>query len=453
VNGLASGHWRSPPVAAKVAAPHRRHPTVIQPSAPATPNHPARLGDELVADAVELPPAATPLRHRALLVASLMLLAFNLRPALAALGPVIPEVIHDLGLSPLGASVLSTAPVLCLGVFSPIAPWLGRRLGVERAILVFLVLLAVGTALRGVPGGIALFGGSILIGIGISIINVLVPGLIKREFAGGAALMMGVHSMMLCAGGALGAAASVPLEQVFDGSWAVGLAAWGLPAVAAVLLWLPHLPRREERGRQGSGFRVRGLWRDRLAWQIALFMAFQSAVFYAGVSWLPPILRARGLEARDAGLVISIAILVQLGSSFLAPPLSTIGRDQRPAVIVSQILLAIGLAGFLFAPLSWIWVLAVILGLGQGALFALALTMIVLRSKDAHVAAQLSSMVQGVGYTIASGGSLVAGLVYGTNGGIVSVAVLFGALILAGSICGWGAGRNAQVHATVEARV
>jgi CP family cyanate transporter-like MFS transporter len=422
---------------------------VTQTSTPSS--HPARLGEELVADAVELPPSGAVLPRRALLVVSLMLVAFNLRPALAALGPVIPEVIHDLGLSRLGASILSTAPILCLGVFSPVAPWLGRRLGVERAILAFLLLLAVGIGLRGIPGSVALFAGSILLGIGIGIINVLVPGLIKRDFGARAALMMGAHSMMLCAGGALGAAASVPLEQSFGGSWSLGLASWALPALAGCLLWLPLLPRRARRG-QGGGFRVLGLWRDRLAWQVALFMAFQSAVFYAGLSWLPPILRERGMDARDAGLAISVAIVVQLGSSFAAPPLATLGRDQRPAVLISEALLAVGVLGFLFAPLGWIWVLAVVLGLGQGALFALALTMIVLRSKDAHVAAQLSSMVQAVGYTIASFGSLVAGMVYGSAGGTGSVGILFAVLILAGSICGWGAGRNGQVGATLEAR-
>ena len=428
-----------------------RHAGMTSPQSPTTVPNPTHLTDDLVAEAMELPPSAAPLRSRALLVASLMLLAFNLRPALSGLGPVLPEIIRDVGLSTVGASILTTAPVLCLGVFSPIAPWFGRRLGIERAIMVFLVVLTAGTVLRGVPGEAPLFAGSILIGIGIGIINVLVPGLIKRDFGGRAALMMGVHSMMLCAGGTLAAAAAVPVAQYFGGSWSTGLALWGLPALAAILLWLPHLPRRVRYDNR-SGFRVRGLWRNPLAWQVSLFMAFQSAVFYAGVSWLPPILRERGMTPADAGLAISIAIFVQLGSSLAAPPLAALGRDQRPAVLISELLLAVGVLGFLFAPLPMVWALAVVLGLGQGALFALALTMIVLRSRDVHVAAQLSSIVQTVGYTIASGGSLVAGLVYGAAGGREAVGVLFGALILAGSVCGWGAGRNALVGASVESR-
>jgi CP family cyanate transporter-like MFS transporter len=424
---------------------------MISPPPSAAASNPTHLNDDLVVEAVELPPSPSRARSRALLVTSLMLLAFNLRPSLSGVGPVLPEIIRDVGLSTVGASLLTTLPVLCLGVFSPVAPWLGRRLGVERAILAFLVVLTVGTVLRGVPGELALFTGSILIGIGISIINVLVPGLIKRDFGGRAALMMGVHSMMLCAGGTLAAAVAVPLEQALDGSWAIGFALWGLPALAAVLLWLPHLPRRVRYDTR-AGYRVRGLWRNRLAWQVSLFMAFQSAVFYAGISWLPPILRERGLTPQEAGLAISIAIFVQLGSSMAAPPLAALGRDQRPAVLISEFLLAVGVIGFLFAPLSMVWGLAVVFGLGQGALFALALTMIVLRSRDAHVAAQLSSMVQGIGYTIASGGSLVTGLVYGMAGGREAVGVLFILLLLAGSISGWGAGRNALVEASVESR-
>ena len=394
---------------------------------------------------------SAPRKSRALLVASLMLLAFNLRPSLAALGPVLPEVVRDAGLSNLGAGILSTAPVLCLGIFCPLAPWLGRRMGPERAIFALLVVLAAGTAMRALPGNVALFTGSILVGIGIGVINVLVPVLIKRDFGNRVPLMMAAHSMMLCAGGTLGAAVSVPIEQALDGSWSASLAAWAIPALAALLLWLPHV------GRGGmpnamAVMRVRGLWRNRLAWDVSLFMAFQSAAFYAGAAWLPTIMRARGLSPADAGLALSVSILVQIVSAFATPPLAMLGRDQRPAVLISQALLAVGIGGFLFAPLSWTWAMAVILGLGQGALFALALTMILLRARDAHVATQLSSMVQGVGYTVAAWASLVCGLVYGTAHGRESVAILFAVLSVAGTITGFGAGRNAQVAVRVESR-
>ncbi len=394
-------------------------------------------------------PQSPRLKSGAFMVAAFMLLGCNLRPAFSSLGPVLPEVMRDTGLSIFATSALSTAPVLCLGIFGPVAPWIARRIGAERTVLAFLIVLAVGTALRGLPGVVPLFAGSILAGIGIGIINVLVPGLIKRDFPGRTSLMMGVHAMMLCAGGALGAGVAVPLEQAFAGSWAKSLAFWSLPVLASILLWLPLVPRSGQ-GRRSSAHRVHGLWRDPLAWQVTLFMAFQSAVFYAGLGWLPPILRARGLDAADAGLVVSISILVQLASSFVAPPLAAIGRDQRPWLVGWELTMAAGLMGCLFAPISAVWVSAVAVGIGQGAAFSLALTMIVLRSRDSHVAAQLSSMVQGVGYTVASSASLVTGLVYGTAGGRDAVGALFIALIAAGIGAGLGAGRNLFVNARVE---
>ena len=385
----------------------------------------------------------------ALVAAAFMLLGCNLRPAFSSLGPVLPEVIRDTGIGTLGASILSTAPVLCLGIFGPLAPKIARRLGIELTVLIFLLVLAVGTGLRGLPGATPLFVGSILGGVGIGIINVLVPGLIKRDFPKRVSLMLGVHAMMLCAGGALGAGAAVPLEREFNGSWAASLAFWGLPALASFLLWLPLVPKRGAESR-AARVHVRGLWRDPLAWQVTLFMALQSAVFYAGLAWFPPILRARGLSPEDAGLVISTSILVQLGSSFVAPPLAAWARDQRWAVIAFQVLLAAGVLGCLFAPISWIWASSVVLGLGQGAVFALALSMIVLRSRDSHVAAELSSMVQGVGYTVASGASLITGLIYGSAGGLVAVGLLFAAMVVAGTLFGWGAGRNLFVNATID---
>ncbi|HEY1722805.1 MAG TPA: MFS transporter [Magnetospirillaceae bacterium] len=393
--------------------------------------------------------APSRVRSTALLAASFMLLGCNLRPAFSSLGPVLPEIMRDTGIGTLGASILSTAPVLCLGIFGPLAPRIARRWGMERTVLIFLLVLAIGTGMRGLSGTIPLFVGSILGGIGIGIINVLVPGLIKRDFPKHISLMLGVHAMMLCAGGALGAGAAVPLEHGFNGSWAASLGFWGLPALASFLLWLPLVPKRSAEARRVVA-RVRGLWRDKLAWQVTLFMAFQSAVFYAGLGWLPPILRERGLSPEDAGLVVSISIVIQLGSSFVAPPLAALGRDQRWSVVISEVLLGVGVLGCLFAPISWIWVNAVTLGLGQGAVFALALSMIVLRSRDSHIAAELSSMVQGVGYTVASSASLVTGLIYGSAGGLVAVGVLFAILVVAGTVFGWGAGRNRFVNVTLS---
>jgi CP family cyanate transporter-like MFS transporter len=382
-----------------------------------------------------------------LLGASLVLIAFNLRPALASLAPVLPEVMRDRGLTPTAMSLLTTLPVLCLGFFAPLAPHLARRWGTERAILILLVVLAAGTALRGLANVPALVAGAILVGAAIGVVNVLLPGLVKRDFPHRAALMTGLYTMALCAGAAGAAGATLPLKAWLGDSWPAALAIWAAPVLLVILIWAPQVPSR--RGAAGhAGFIVRGLWRDKLAWQITLFMGLQSALAYSVFGWLVPILRDRGLDPIKAGLAVSVSILCQVAASLIAPSLATLGRDQRLCNAAAIAVSLAGLMGLLFTPLSLVWFWAVLLGLGQGSLIAVALTIIVLRSPDAHVAAHLSSMVQSVGYTLAATGPLLVGPLHSLTGDWRAVGVMFVVLGLGAGWFGLGAGRNLLVGAT-----
>ncbi len=182
-----------------------------------------------------------------------------------------------------------------------------------------------------------------------------------------------------------------------------------------------------------------------------LFMGLQSALAYTVMGWLPPMLRDRGLSPVDAGLVLSISVLVQAITCLFAPALATRGKDQKLANVLSMALCVVGLMGCFFAPLGTIWIWAVALGMSQGALFAIAMTVIVLRSPDAQVAAHLSSMAQGGGYILASTGPLFAGLLREWTGGWSAVALFCLLLGGAGGIAGWLAGRALHVRARIEA--
>ena len=146
---------------------------------------------------------------RVLLGASLVLIAFNLRPVFSSASALLPEIRDVLGLSSTGASLLTTLPVVCLGLFSPLAPRLAQRIGTERTLLAVIVLVALGTALRGLSSIPLLFLGTALAGAAIAVGNVLLPGLVKRDFPDRAALMTGCYTMALCAGAASAAAAAI----------------------------------------------------------------------------------------------------------------------------------------------------------------------------------------------------------------------------------------------------
>ena len=407
--------------------------------------------DELLIDAeIDEAPAPTPAPVRPwLLLLGLVLVALNLRPALSSLAPLLNTVREHTGLSAAAAGLLTTLPVLCLGLFAPLAPRLARRLGAERAVLAILLLLAAGIVLRSLFPVAGLFLGSLVAGASIGIIGVLLPGIVKRDFPHIAGIMTGVYTMALCLGAALAAGASVPLAELFGDAWQPALAAWALPAVLAALVWLPQTRQAQHAHRQA--FQVRGLWRDPLAWQVTLYMGLQSSLAYIVFGWLPSILIDRGLSPTAAGLMMSGSVMVQLLSALGAPWLGTRGRDQRLVVFLVLALTLAGLLGLLYAPGGSLWLWAVVLGLGQGGTFSIGLALIVLRSPDAHVASHLSGMAQGVGYTLAALGPFLVGLVHDLSDGWNAVGVIFIVISLGALVAGLGAGRDRLVGVRSEA--
>jgi CP family cyanate transporter-like MFS transporter len=402
----------------------------------------AEANDEQVQQSHPVP------RRPWLLLLGLILVALNLRPALSSMAPLLSDVSKSLGLSAAQAGLLTTLPVLCLGLFAPLAPILARRFGAERVVLGILLTLAGGIILRSSFGETGLFAGSILAGASIGVIGVLLPGIVKRDFAKHAGTMTGVYTMALCLGAAMAAGATVPLSQHFEGGWTMGLGFWMLPTLVAAAFWLPQVGRKH--GAHPVAYRVRGLLRDPLAWQVTLYMGLQSSLAYIVFGWLPSILIGRGLTPTQAGLVLSGSVIVQLASSLAAPWLATRGKDQRLAIVVVMALVIAGLFGCLYAPLEGLWGWAILLGLGQGGAFSLALTLIVLRSGDAHVAANLSGMAQGIGYTLASMGPFAVGLVHDLTGSWTALGWIFGIVGIAAILAGLGAGRSLYVQVESE---
>ena len=375
----------------------------------------------------------------------LTLVALNLRPALSSLGPVLPEVMRVTGISAGAASILVAVPVLCLGLFGFPAPRIARRFGTERTIFGMLLMLAAGIVLRAVPSFPGLFAGTVIAGAAIGIIGVLLPGLVKRDFPESASLMTGVYTMALCTGAAGAAAATVPLQHALGAGPLAALAFWAVPAAIAAAAWISLLPRRMGRTVRAIP-KIGGLWRDPLAWQVTFYMGLQSSLAYIVFGWLAPILRDRGVDPVLAGFLVSGSVLVQAAAGLTAPILAARRRNQSAWAAAMMGLTLAGLLGCLYAPLGMLWLWVVVLGLGQGGAFAIALMLIVLRSTDAHVAAQLSGMSQSVGYTLASTGPLAVGLLHDWTGGWGAIGWLFVAVCGAAALFGLAAGRALQVR-------
>jgi MFS transporter, CP family, cyanate transporter len=292
----------------------------------------------------------------------------------------------------------------------------------------------------------ALFVGSAVAGAGIAISNVLLPGVIKRDFPDRTGLAMGMYSLLLNGGAALASGATVPLGTLLHTGWRTTLALWGLLAIAAMVLWAPRALRSQEGdNRDETRVPVR-VWRSHLAWAVAGFMALQSLVYYGLIAWLPTLLKDAGLSESRAGFMTAVMSLFGIAASFIVPVIATQIDNQRSLVLVSAVAFLLGLAGLLAAPVAGVWAWMVLLGIGQGAGIGLALTLFVLRSTSSSVAAQLSGMAQTVGYLVAATGPLTIGVLHDiTRGWTVPVAALI-AVLAALLAAGWVAAANRTVE-------
>ncbi|KAB1076336.1 MFS transporter [Methylobacterium planeticum] len=377
-----------------------------------------------------------------------MLVAFNLRPALTTVGPLLTAIRADTGLSASGAAVLTTLPVLFLGLASATGPAAIRRLGVNRGILLAIVIVAAGLASRAIGGIGPLFFGACLSAAGIGLAGVLLPGLVKRDFPRHAGLMTGLYTMVLCLGAAAGAGLTVPLQDALGAGWALPLAAWAIPALVAALAWTPFSGREQAAAPAPIRSPRRAwLWRDPLAWQVTGFMGLQSSLAYIMFGWIPALLQSRGLSALDAGFIASLMSIGQAPVALLVPTFAARAGDQRAYATGLILLTVTAFLGVVYAPIGFVGALTIALGFGLGGTFGLGLTIIVLRARDTAGAAGLSAMAQGIGYSIAALGPLGFGLAHEAGGDWTLSVVLFCAIALAGVLCGLGAGRNRQVGA------
>ncbi|WP_136064785.1 MFS transporter [Modicisalibacter radicis] len=386
-------------------------------------------------------------------LALMILVALNLRPALSSMAPMLVRIQQDLGLSGLSIGVLTTLPVLCLGVFAPLAPWLTRLLGAERTLSVALLLLGVALIVRANSHPLPLYLGTLGVGAAIGIAGTLLPALVKRELAQGADLVTGVYTMALCLGGALGAGFSVPLAELL-GSWRLALGSWAALAFIALLAWrlqMPH-PRPERSALPRRGPRPR-LTRQALAWQVTGYMGSQSALAYIVFGWLPTLLQRRGMDEAAAGWLLAASVIAQLVTALGAPWLARLGRDQRPTILALLACTATGVIILLQAPLEWRWWGAMLLGLGQGGSFSMALTLIVLRSANSQLAGQLSSMAQGIGYSLAATGPLLVGILIEFSDSMELLTLVLLGFIGAAAVCSLLAGRQRQLDIDDQGRL
>lgn len=393
--------------------------------------------------------APTPGRARAtvLLVAAVCLVAANMRPTITALGPLLDEVQAGTGLATATLGVLAAVPLLTWAAVSPFAHRLSARFGLSRVVLWSLLVLAVGTIVRSLPGPtVGLWLGTAIIGVALAVANVLMPAVVKRDFPHRTPLVMAVYTSLLGGVGAVASGVAVPLSHLElaggEAGWRVSLAVTGLTLLpVAVVVWiLAQRPTGSSLPAPRGGAR-RGMWRDAVAWQVAAYMGLQSAVFYMTLTWLAAISVSAGRSAVVAGYDVMLFQLCALVGAPLVP-LVFRGRLARVVPAVIPAFAVVGVVGLLVSPGAAIPVWAGAIGLTSGASLGMALTLVAVRARDAGSATALSGMAQSVGYLLAAAGPAVFGALHAATRGWSASLVLLLATVLLLAGTGVAVGRD-----------
>ncbi|WP_069166360.1 MFS transporter [Nocardia altamirensis] len=399
------------------------------------------------------PPPTTRAASLPLLVTAFVLVSLNLRVSFAGPGPLVPV----LGLSHVGASVLTMLPVLCMGLFASFGVLVRNRFGEERALFLAMAILAGGVVIRSIGavfpavGTGGLFAGTVVAGAGIAVGNVITPVLAKKRFpAPRIGMMMGVYGLVVSVGAAVAAAISVPVYHLTGSTWlALGLAL--IPALFAIVALIPQLDRPHVRTNTNTSWGW--LLRNPLAWSITGYLGGQSLLLYTLFAWLPSVYIARGVSQTTAGFYLSICALTLAIGGFVAPPLAARRASQRIHLVAAVALCFVGVLGILAAPVATAPVWLVVLGIGLGAGQTLPSMLFVLRTRDHHTATALSTKSQTLGYLIGATGPLLAAALYSVSDSWTLPLLGLLALLVVNGMLGLAAGRARYLEAPARQAV
>ncbi|WP_343550942.1 MFS transporter [Pantoea sp.] len=356
------------------------------------------------------------LRRSGFFLFLLLLTAANLRTPITAVGPVLENIRQTFGLSASAAGVINFLPLLMFATLAPPAAWFGNRFGLERSLWGALLLITLGSLMRISGSETALWAGTVLLSSGIAAANVLLPPLIKRDFTEHTARYVGLYAMTMAITASIASGVVVPLAEMTRAGWRLSLAVWLIPAIVALFAWLPYL--KKPAAPANTALKTssnRSPWRAALGWQVSLFMACQSLVFYTLIGWFTPFAQDNGISQLEAGGMLFVYQIVAIVSNLACMSALKKLRDQRAIGFLASLSIFIAVAGLLMAPnyaLMWL----ILAGLGAGASMVICLSLFNLRTADHLQASKLSGMAQCVGYGLAALGPLCFGMLHDASG-------------------------------------
>lgn len=343
------------------------------------------------------------------LMLGIVLVGLNLRPSMAAVGPLLSAIRGDIALSFSVASLLTMLPVMAMGLAMFFAMGISQRLGEQRTVLMSLAIIGLATVARlFVDSAAELIVSAVLAGFGIALIQALMPAFIKSRFPDNVALCMGLYVTSIMGGAAI-AASFAPLVMSRTGSWRVGLAIWAGLALLALLFWWAqrvNTPRGS-----APAVRKQSFFKHSRAWLLAIFFGLGTASYTCVLAWLAPYYVEKGWSEQNAGLLLGFLTAMEVISGLVVPAIANRSRDRRVVLMALLGLIIGGFCGLILSPQYFSLLWPCLLGLGIGGLFPMSLIVSLDHLDNPQRAGGLTAFVQGIGYLIAGLSPLMAGMI------------------------------------------
>lgn len=369
-------------------------------------------------------------QKQSLMLLVLVLIGLNMRPLLTSIGPLLPQLREASGMSFTAVSLLTALPVVAMGVLALAGGWVDRHISERNSVALSLLAIAVGALLRELaPQSLVLLSSALLGGIGIGIIQAVMPAVIKRSFQRRMPLVMGLWSAALMGGGGLGAALTPWLAQHSD-VWHHSLAWWALPAVIALIGWWPQSKTLAQPIKHAVSAKPLRLHISPRAWTLGLYFGLINGGYTSLIAWLPPYYMQLGSSAQFSGSLLALMTVGQAAGALILPMFAR-RQDRRMLLLAALMLQLIGFCGFIWMPLQMSVLWAVVCGFGLGGAFPLCLVLALDHSPQPAIAGRLVAFMQGIGFIVAGLSPYLSGLLRSLSGNFL-MDWIFHALLVVG---------------------
>ncbi|UNP77264.1 MFS transporter [Bacillus nitratireducens] len=364
-----------------------------------------------------------------LYILALFFVSVNLRIGITSVSPLLETIRQDLNISNFSVSFLTAIPVFCMGTFALLTGKVIKKYGAEKAIMACLILIGLATCMRAFTFSIStLFASSLFIGIGIALAGPLLSGFIKEKFPTKIGLMIGIYSVGMGTGASLSAGLTIPLQHVLKDDWNMALAFWAVLTIIAILFWYPVMKRKKNTSTQDKKNNSLPL-RNKKAWLFTIFFGLQSGIFYSITTWLAPANQSMGVSSEQAGTLITVFTVIQMICSFLIPTLADIYKNRALWLLGSICFVLVGLSLMIY-PLTTPWIPSILLGIGLGGVFPLALMLPLYETKTSEDASAWTAMMQSGGYIMGGFIPVLAGIARDYFDGYTQVFIIMALLSL-----------------------